>query len=91
MKTTTQKTALIPKLYCNLFGHNFEVSRKVTYHVKEYKCRHCNRELTTNGNGNLTELTPKFKEINSILEFIHTRRNMRLNTRYTNQDLRITA
>ena len=66
------------KMYCNLFGHNYEVSKKVTSHVKEYTCKCCKRQLTTDGNGNLTELTPKFQEINSILEKIYTRRMMRL-------------
>ncbi|WP_452600020.1 DUF1660 family phage protein [Pontimicrobium sp. MEBiC01747] len=67
------------RLICNLFGHHFEVSRNVTYHVKEYKCSHCNKELTTNSKGNLTPLTPKYKEINSILSRIHTKRQSRLN------------
>lgn len=56
------------KVYCNLFGHNYEVSKKVTSHVKEYTCKCCKKQLTTNSDGDLTELTPKFKEINSILE-----------------------
>ena len=71
MKTTSNKPALIPKMYCNLFGHDYQISKKVTYHVKEYTCTHCNKELTTNSNGNLIELTPKFKEINAILERIY--------------------
>ncbi|MGC1632456.1 MAG: DUF1660 family phage protein [Gelidibacter sp.] len=62
------------KLYCNLFGHNYEVSKKVTSHVKEYTCKCCKRQLTTNSDGDLTELTPKFKEINSILEVMYLRR-----------------
>jgi len=62
------------KYYCSIFGHDFEVSKKVTFHVKEYTCRHCKKELTTNGNGRLTELTPKFKEINSILEAMYAKR-----------------
>ena len=92
MKTTTQKTAIIPKLYCNIFGHDYQVSRKVTNHVKEYKCTHCKKELTTNGNGNLTALTPKYREINSILERMYSNRIMRLQNKvYSNQDLRIPA
>lgn len=71
MKTTSNKPALIPKMYCNLFGHDYQISKKVTYHVKEYTCTHCKKELTTNSNGNLIELTPKFKEINAILERIY--------------------
>lgn len=65
------------KLYCSLFGHNYEVSKKVTSHVKEYTCKCCKRQLTTNSNGALTELTPKFKEINSILEEMYMRRSLR--------------
>ena len=74
MKITTNKPTLIPKMYCQIFGHDFEVTRNVTYHVKEYTCSHCKKQLTTNSNGSLIELTPKFKEINAILERIHQSR-----------------
>lgn len=70
-------SAFIPTVYCNLFGHDFEVTKKVTYHVKEYTCKHCKKQLTTNSNGHLIELTPKFREINAILERIHTSRKQR--------------
>lgn len=73
MKKTTNAPAPM-KLYCSLFGHNYQVSKKVTSHVKEYTCTCCKRQLTTNSNGALTELTPKFKEINSILESMYVRR-----------------
>ncbi len=62
------------QLYCSLFGHDFNVTKKVTYHVKEYTCKHCKTEVTNNGHGGFTRLTPKYKEINSVLERIHTRR-----------------
>ncbi len=78
MKKTTNKPTLIPKMYCNLFGHDYDITKRVTYHVKEYTCRHCKKELTTNSNGKLIELTPKFKEINAILERIYTSRIERL-------------
>ena len=78
MKTTTNKPAFIPKMYCNLFGHDYKVTKQVTYHVKEYTCKHCKKELTTNSNGNLIELTPKFKEINAILERIHNTKMLRI-------------
>ncbi len=77
MQKTTSKPTFIPKMYCNFFGHNFEVTKKVTYYVKEYTCKHCKKQLTTNSNGNLIELTPKFKEINAILERIHEKRVIR--------------
>ena len=74
----TKPTSAPLKLYCNLFGHQYEVSKKVTSHVKEYTCKCCKRQLTTNSNGNLIELTPKFKEINTLLEDIYTKRRQRL-------------
>ena len=76
MEKTTQ-TNSFSKLYCSIFSHNYEVTKKVTSHVKEYTSTCCKKQLTTNGNGGLTELTPTFKEINSILENIHTRRMLR--------------
>ena len=76
-KVTTNKPMLIPKMYCNFFGHDYQVSKKVTSHVKEYTCTHCKKELTTNSNGTLTELTPKFREINAILEKIYVSRTER--------------
>ncbi len=79
MKTTTSTTGSFSKLYCNVFGHQYDVTKKVTKHVKEYTCKCCKKQLTTNSNGHLTELTPTFREINFLLERIHTRRMMRLN------------
>ena len=67
-------------IHCNMFGHAYKVARHVTYHVKEYQCQHCKKQLTTSGNGSLIELTPKFKEINDVLERIHQKRNLRLKT-----------
>ncbi len=77
MEYKTTQPKFIPTLYCNLFGHSYYVSKKVTYHVKEYTCSHCKKQLTTSSNGNLVELTPKFKEINAILERIHQSRRQR--------------
>jgi uncharacterized UBP type Zn finger protein len=57
-----------------MFGHDYQTSKDVTYHVKEYTCKHCKEQVTTSGNGGLTLLTPKYKEINSVLERIHNRR-----------------
>jgi len=64
----------VRQLYCSLFGHEFNETKQVTYHVKEYTCKHCRIEVTNNGNGGFTLLTPKYREINSVLERIHTRR-----------------
>ncbi|MBN4057879.1 hypothetical protein JYT34_00380 [Olleya sp. AH-315-K02] len=80
MKTTTSNsTGYASKMYCNVFGHQYDVTKNVTKHVKEYTCKCCKKQLTTNSNGHLTELTPTFKEINSLLERIYAHRMMRLN------------
>ncbi len=82
----TRSLAAPFKLYCSFFGHRYEVSKKVTLHVKEYTCKCCKRQLTTNSNGNLIELTPKFKEINVILEDIYTRRKSRFQLKAYNSN-----
>ncbi|NRB83315.1 MAG: hypothetical protein HRU49_06030 [Winogradskyella sp.] len=65
------------KLYCDFFGHDYKMTKKVTNHVKEYTCTRCNKQLTTNSNGKLIELTPKYREINTTLERIYNNRLMR--------------
>lgn len=75
-------------IHCKVFGHEFQVTRHVTSHVKEYTCKTCKKELTTNVNGALTSLTPKFKEINDVLENIHQRKNrIRVKRQPTNPEL----
>ncbi|REG89539.1 hypothetical protein [Winogradskyella sediminis] len=66
------------KIYCDLFGHNYQVTKNVTNHVKEYTCKCCKKQLTTNSNGTLTELTAKYQDINSALERIYNNKLMRL-------------
>ncbi len=61
-------------IYCSLFGHDYIVSRNVTYHVKEYQCKNCKTEMTIDGDGKFIPLTPKFKEINSVLHRVHNKR-----------------
>ena len=72
------------KLCCTIFGHKYKVTKKVTYHIKEYKCSCCNRELTTNSNGKLTELTPTFKDINAALSRIYLNKLARMKTQRLN-------
>ncbi len=73
MKTYNNSPAPV-KLFCTLFVHNYEVSKQVTSHVQEYTCKCCKRQLNTDSNGDLTELTPQFQEINTILEVMYVRR-----------------
>ena len=79
MKSTTTTPTSPSKTILRLFlVITMRVTKKVTSHVKEYTCKCCKRQLTTNGNGKLTELTPKFQEIDEILADIYTRRMSRL-------------
>ena len=77
MATTTHLLS-VSKLYCKTFGHNYEVSKRVTEHVKEYTCTRCKHQLTTNSNGKLIELTPNFQEVNQNLDRIYKNRLKRI-------------
>jgi len=63
------------KYICSIFGHHYAVSKKVTSHIKEYKCIHCSREVTTDVSGNLSALTPELQDINNTLEDIYQKRH----------------
>ncbi len=65
----------LSSLCCSIFGHHYSVSKKVTLHIKEYKCIHCHREVTTDVSGNLSLLTPELQEINDTLEQLFQRRH----------------
>ena len=84
MNKVQHKPSRKGKLYCSIFGHKFSVSKQITHHVYEYQCSHCKKEMTTNSNGALTELTPKYREINTVLQQIHQSKQ----TRYANQELK---
>lgn len=79
MKNSTNKS-FTHKLFCDIFGHKYQTSKNVTSHVKEYTCTCCKHQLTTNSNGELIELTPKYQEINALLADIYVRRRSRLNS-----------
>lgn len=63
------------KFFCHIFGHHYAVSRRITHHIKEYKCIHCGKEVTTDVSGNLATLTPQLQEINKTLEEIYKKRH----------------
>jgi len=64
-------------IHCSFFDHEYIVSKHVTQHVKEYECKHCKKQMTTSGNGNLIPLTPKFQEINSVLKRMYNKKAKR--------------
>ncbi|WP_136468779.1 hypothetical protein [Flagellimonas onchidii] len=78
MKTTTTPHGnKFSSFFCNLFGHHYVVSKKVTKHIKEYKCVHCQKQVTTDVSGKLSALTPQRRDINSTLEDMYRKRRGR--------------
>lgn len=74
MKSKNPTKFLFGKVLCNVFGHNLRVSKNVTHHIHEYKCRNCGMEMTDTANGVLARLTPKFKETNDYISMIYQKR-----------------
>ena len=64
----------IGTLVCNVLGHKYVVTRRVTYHLKEFQCAYCNKKVTSNEEGQLVELSQERKEINNILYRVHRNR-----------------
>jgi transposase-like protein len=76
MENMSIKTTFsLGKIYCNIFGHRYRVTKKITSHVNEYQCMLCNCEATTDDKGKLTQLTPQRKEINETLISFHKKKN----------------
>lgn len=76
-RATTPKKNPFLSFFCHLFGHHYVVSKKVTQHIKEYKCVHCQQQVTTDVGGQLSDLTPQMQEINSALEDMYHKRSTR--------------
>ncbi|MFV8225195.1 hypothetical protein [Christiangramia aquimixticola] len=74
MKKELPTSFSLAKVQCNLFGHKLRVSKNITNHVHEYKCKTCGVEMTDTANGFLARLTPKFKETNDYIAKIHRKR-----------------
>ncbi|TBW27872.1 hypothetical protein [Gramella sp. KN1008] len=74
MKKVNPTMFSFSKVYCSLFGHKLRVSKNITNHVHEYKCKKCGMEMTDTADGLLARLTPKFKETNAYLAKIHKKR-----------------
>lgn len=71
---TSPKTSKLGSLLCQLFGHRYIVSKKITKHVNEYQCTQCNKQVTTDAFGRLTVLNAKRKEINTALAAMYSKR-----------------
>lgn len=63
------------KILCSVFGHRYEVSKEITPHITEYRCKVCQCESTTNIQGRLDILTPELKDINQTLAAFYKKRH----------------
>lgn len=77
-KTSTPRGFKFSSLFCSLFGHHYVVSKEVTEHIKEYKCLHCQKQVTTDVSGRLSVLTPKMQEINNVVADMYRKRKERV-------------
>ncbi|MCM4167908.1 hypothetical protein KCTC52924_01274 [Arenibacter antarcticus] len=73
-KVITNYGTKLCSICCSIFGHHFIISKNITLHIKEYKCVHCYKEVTTDVSGNLSELTPELQDINDTLQHIYNKR-----------------
>ena len=65
-------------LVCSVIGHRYRVSKRVTRHIKEYRCTCCGSEVTDTASGELTKLTAQIRETNTFLANFHQRRRKRV-------------
>lgn len=65
------------KLYCLLVGHDLKVTKHITDHIKEYKCKCCKEKFTTSPSGHITPLTDTRIEVNVVLGRIYNKRQQR--------------
>ena len=74
-KVITDNGTKLGAICCSSFGHHLIVSKNITLHIKEYKCVHCHKQVTTDASGNLSELTPELRDINNTLQNIYQKRH----------------
>lgn len=64
----------IGRISCSVFGHSYRVSKPITDHIKEYRCRLCGEEVTNTADGTIAKLTAQFKETNEYLAEFYQKR-----------------
>ena len=64
-------------ILCTTFGHRYSVSKKVTNHINEYKCKTCGHEVTNIISGGYEVLTFKNRKINNCLSKFYKKKLQR--------------
>jgi hypothetical protein len=76
MKSITYKeNSLKGRLLCSVFGHKFATTRHITDHFKEFECRVCKMQVTSDVTGRKISLTQEHREINEALISLYQKRH----------------
>jgi len=67
----------VNRLLCSISGHNYKLVKKITKHLKHYKCECCGSQVTTNAKGGLVSLTEELKLIHLGIETVIIKRSTR--------------
>tara|TARA_B100000809_G_scaffold266767_1_gene331385 strand:+ start:6636 stop:6878 length:243 start_codon:yes stop_codon:yes gene_type:complete len=57
----------LSSILCTTFGHKFIITNNITNHIKEFKCKTCNKEVTNAFSGKLEVLNFKNRKTNASL------------------------
>lgn len=71
------------RLLCNVSGHKFRLTKKITNNIKHYQCINCGYEVSTNFKGQLVPLTEELKNAHSGIQNIIVKRNYRKHQKQT--------
>lgn len=63
-------------IFCRIFGHHFTISKQITSHIKEYKCKHCGSEITSTSIGTRELLNDKNKKVNQTLAAFYQKKQI---------------
>lgn len=67
----------VNQLLCTVYGHKYKLVKKVTKHIKHYRCSCCGQQVTTNAKGKLVDLTEELKLIHFGIETVIIKRKSR--------------
>ncbi|MDC7995157.1 hypothetical protein [Altibacter sp. HG106] len=80
MNATSSKSNGVASLLCTTLGHRYTVTRRVTNHINEYRCKRCGCEMTDNLSGYLERLDAKSRKINEALAQLFEKKAKRMAT-----------
>ena len=71
---TDNKDYVTSEVFCSVFGHNYKIHKRLSRCVDEYECKSCKQIFTLDEKGDFISLSPKYREIHKIIEYINKKR-----------------